>query len=199
MGELAVLVEDPPGGPAGWAAAVGALGLSGVVDIVPAARTVLVSCATADDLAAVRPRLADVHTAGGGPVDPGAVAPAVTIAVRYDGLDLAEVADRCGTTVAGVVELHAGGDYRVAFCGFAPGFAYLDGLPPELALPRRATPRPRVPTGAVAIAAGYAAVYPRDSPGGWHLLGHTDAVLWDVDRARPALLTPGTAVRFVAR
>ena len=92
---------------------------------------------------------------------------------------------------------HSDATYRAAFCGFAPGFAYLTGLDPALQLPRRATPRTRVPAGSVAIAAGYSAVYPTTSPGGWHLVGHTDAVLFDADRDPPALIAPGTTVHFV--
>ena len=98
-----------------------------------------------------------------------------------------------------MIALHSGADYTVAFCGFMPGFAYMTGLPAALHLPRRATPRERVPVGAVAIAAEYAGVYPRESPGGWHLLGRTDAVLWDDGREPPALLPPGTRVRFRPR
>jgi allophanate hydrolase subunit 1 len=91
-----------------------------------------------------------------------------------------------------------GGDYRVAFCGFAPGFAYLTGLDPRLQVPRLESPRTSVAAGSVAIAGPYTAAYPRPSPGGWRLLGHTDAALWDVTRAEPALLIPGTRVRFEA-
>ncbi|MEQ9164229.1 MAG: carboxyltransferase domain-containing protein, partial [Ilumatobacter fluminis] len=116
-----------------------------------------------------------------------------------DGDDLAEVAERSGLSTADVIERHAGATFRVAFCGFSPGFAYLDGLPPELHLARRATPRTRVPAGSVAIAAGFSAVYPTASPGGWHLIGRTDVVLFDVRAEPPARLTPGTSVRFVPR
>jgi KipI family sensor histidine kinase inhibitor len=123
----------------------------------------------------------------------------VTIDVRYDGADLAEVAERCGLSVSDVVELHSEAEYTVAFCGFMPGFAYLVGLPPALHLPRRETPRTRVPAGSVAIAAEFASVYPRQSPGGWHLLGTTDVELWHDDAEPPALLTPGTTVRFRSR
>jgi len=84
----------------------------------------------------------------------------------------------------------------VEFCGFAPGFAYLRGLPPQLHLPRRASPRTQVPAGSVAIAAHYSAVYPNDSPGGWHLVGTTSLSVWDANQNPPALLQPGTAVRF---
>jgi allophanate hydrolase subunit 1 len=86
---------------------------------------------------------------------------------------------------------------RAAFCGFAPGFAYLTGLAPRYHLPRRPTPRPRVPSGAVAVAGEFTAVYPRPSPGGWHLIGRTDTEMWDPSRAEPALVAPGTHVRFV--
>jgi KipI family sensor histidine kinase inhibitor len=128
----------------------------------------------------------------------GGDVPAVEIPVVYDGEDLAEVAAACGTSTDEVVRRHLAGRYECAFCGFAPGFAYLTGLDPGLQLPRRATPRTRVPAGAVAIAAEYTAVYPSPSPGGWHLLGRTDAVLWDVSRPEPASIRPGTTVRFVA-
>ena len=97
-----------------------------------------------------------------------------------------------------VVARHTGSSFRVDFCGFAPGFAYLSGLDEALWLPRRSTPRTRVPAGSVAIANVYSAVYPGVSPGGWHLLGTTTTRIWDVDRLPPALLEPGTEVRFVA-
>jgi KipI family sensor histidine kinase inhibitor len=121
----------------------------------------------------------------------------VEIAVRYDGDDLHAVAAETGLAPHHVVEVHASVTYTVAFCGFAPGFAYLTGLDQRLHLPRLSTPRTRVPAGSVAIAAEYAGVYPRSSPGGWRLLGRTDADLFDPDRREPALLTPGTRVRFV--
>ncbi len=121
----------------------------------------------------------------------------IDIAVRFDGADLREVAEHCGLSVNEVVALHSGAKYVVEFCGFSPGFAYLAGLPTSLHLPRRATPRPRVPRGAVAIAATYSAVYPRESPGGWHLIGTTTHELWDISRTPPAALVPGTSVRFV--
>ncbi|MFL6129059.1 MAG: 5-oxoprolinase subunit PxpB [Mycobacteriales bacterium] len=161
--------------------------LPGVVELVPAARTVLVEGAAPDltellaDLAAEQAEVAGR---------------AVQLPVRYDGPDLAEVAGLAGLTGAEVVRRHAAADYTVAFCGFAPGFGYLTGLPAELQVPRRATPRPAVDAGAVGIAGEFAGVYPRRSPGGWQLLGRTDAVLWDPDRDPPALLSPGTKVRF---
>lgn len=121
----------------------------------------------------------------------------VEIPVRYDGIDLFDVAAACSLSVEKVVSLHSSTEYCVSFCGFAPGFAYLTGLPRELRLARRSSPRPRVTAGSVAIAAEYSAVYPRESPGGWHLIGSTTASMWDVHRDPPALLQPGTRVRFV--
>ena len=95
------------------------------------------------------------------------------------------------------VSTHAALELEVAFCGFSPGFAYVSGLPPELAVPRLETPRPRVPAGAVGIAEAWTGIYPTASPGGWRLLGHTDVALWDVDRDPPALLSPGTRITIV--
>lgn len=196
MGDRSVLVEDPPGGPARWAAALTAERRAGVVDVVPAERTVLVRCMDGDALDRLIPRLGSL----GAPADdPSGAETAVTIPVRYDGPDLASVAEATGLAVDDVVALHTRAEYRVAFCGFAPGFAYLSGLPAALRLPRRPTPRTRVPAGSVAIAAHYASVYPLESPGGWHLIGTTELAMWDVDRDPPALLSPGTPVRFEPR
>jgi KipI family sensor histidine kinase inhibitor len=119
------------------------------------------------------------------------------LAVYYDGADLAAVADRSGLTSAEVVRRHADREYVVLFCGFSPGFGYLTGLDEQLKLPRLGTPRTSVPAGSVAIADEFTGIYPRASPGGWHLLGHTEASLFDVQRDPPALLTPGRRVRFV--
>ena len=121
----------------------------------------------------------------------------VEIFVRYDGDDLNSVAEQCGITTREVISLHTSVDFTVEFCGFAPGFAYLIGLPSSLILPRRTTPRPRVTAGSVAIAAHYSAVYPRESPGGWHVLGTTTQDMWDINRRPPAVLQPGMRVRFV--
>ncbi|HEY5665042.1 MAG TPA: allophanate hydrolase subunit 1 [Ilumatobacter sp.] len=192
MGPHAVLVDDLPGEPTAWGAGLRALGLDGVVDVVPAARTVLVRCTDRAALAGVLARLDEVA-----PADiAAAVGPVTVIPVTYDGADLDDVAARTGLTTNEVIERHVGASYHVAFCGFAPGFGYLRGLPAELHLPRRMTPRTRVPAGSVAIAAEYSAVYPRQSPGGWHLIGRTELVVFDVDREPPALLVPGAAVRF---
>lgn len=193
MGPTAVLVEDLDAPPAVVGEAVRRLGLAGVVDIVPAAETLLI---TVDRQEAVDTVVAALPAAEHREADQGDTRP-VEIPVVYDGDDLAEVAERSGLSTADVIERHAGATFRVAFCGFSPGFAYLDGLPPELHLARRATPRTRVPAGSVAIAAGFSAVYPTASPGGWHLIGRTDVVLFDVHAEPPARLTPGTSVRFV--
>ncbi len=95
------------------------------------------------------------------------------------------------------MELHASVTYRVFLLGFVPGFAYLGTLPEALALPRRGSPRSRVPAGSVAIAGRQTAVYPSATPGGWHLIGRTDARMWDVTAESPSLLRPGQRVRFV--
>jgi KipI family sensor histidine kinase inhibitor len=118
------------------------------------------------------------------------------IDVEYDGVDLADVARVVQIGTEEVIERHLAVEYTVAFCGFSPGFGYLRGLDPVLHVDRRATPRTRVPAGSVAIAAGYSAVYPSASPGGWHLLGTTRTTLWDERLDPPALMVPGRRVRF---
>jgi KipI family sensor histidine kinase inhibitor len=126
--------------------------------------------------------------------------PMVELYVSYGGdggPDLGAVAERTGLSQSAVVELHAGTVYRVYLLGFVPGFAYLGTLPDALVLPRRSEPRTRVPAGSVAIAGRQTAVYPFSTPGGWHLIGHTDGPLWDVARTPPARLRPGQSVRFV--
>lgn len=122
---------------------------------------------------------------------------AIEIAVTYDGPDLADVAKHTGMSEQEVVAAHTGKPWTVAFGGFAPGFAYLVGGDDRLVVPRRETPRTSVPAGSVGLAGEFSGVYPRSSPGGWQLIGHTDAVMFDVDRDPPALLMPGVPVRFV--
>jgi KipI family sensor histidine kinase inhibitor len=123
----------------------------------------------------------------------------VRIGVHYDGPDLAEVAELTGLPVDEVVARHAAATYTVAFLGFSPGFGYLTGLDPALRVPRRDSPRQRVPAGSVAIAGELSAVYPQATPGGWRLLGRTDDVVFDPDRRPPALLATGDRVRFEAQ
>lgn len=191
-GETALLVETED--VLGWYAALTARPLPGVVDLVPAARTLLVRYESTVDFGMMVSRLSDVT-----PVEAASASgDPVTIPVRYDGDDLAEVARSTGLAEDEVVTVHTGVEYTVAFTGFAPGFGYLTGLDERLRLPRRDTPRTRVPAGAVAIAGEFTGVYPRPSPGGWHLLGSTTATLWDPSRESPALLRPGTKVRFEA-
>ncbi|WFF02250.1 carboxyltransferase domain-containing protein [Micromonospora sp. WMMD964] len=122
----------------------------------------------------------------------------VVVPVCFDGPDLPTVAEHWNVDVPAVLRRLTGTRFRVAFCGFAPGFPYLTGLPAELALPRLATPRPRVPAGSVALAGPYAGIYPGASPGGWQLVGRTELVLFDVHADPPARLGPGTLVRMVA-
>ncbi|MGH8363006.1 MAG: 5-oxoprolinase subunit PxpB [Gammaproteobacteria bacterium] len=118
------------------------------------------------------------------------------IELRYDGADLEAVARLTGLETMEVVRRHSAPNYSVAFLGFAPGFPYLVGLDPTLRVPRLKSPRTRVPAGSVAIAGEFAGIYPQATPGGWRVLGHTDAVLFDATRAQPVLLLPGDKVRF---
>jgi KipI family sensor histidine kinase inhibitor len=175
------------------AAHLRSMAITGIVDLIPAARTVLVCC----DAPA---RLASVEAAVGSFV-PGEETALngvlVEVPTVYDGEDLASVADATSMSVQEVIELHSSITYQAAFCGFVPGFAYLTGLPPVLRLPRRLNPRARVPGGSVAIGADFTGVYPTASPGGWHLLGRATVAMWDSSRARPSFIEPGDTVRFV--
>lgn len=122
----------------------------------------------------------------------------MSIDVRYDGADLADVAAQLGMNEAAVIELHTSAIWTAAFTGFAPGFAYLITEQNNLHVPRRAHPRTEVPAGAVGLAGEFSGIYPRASPGGWQLIGATSAQLWNAAAEQPALITPGTRVRFVA-
>lgn len=172
---------------ASWARAAHAA----AAEIVPGARTVLFD--GVPDLAALEDLLA--HWSGAD--DDGPPGPLVEVPVTYDGPDLGDVAARWGTDAPGVADRLAGTELVSAFCGFAPGFAYLSGLPPELTVPRLDSPRPSVPAGSVAVADRWCGIYPTGSPGGWRLLGRTDVRLWDASSDTPALLAPGTRVRLV--
>ncbi len=200
MGRSALLVDSGGHAPAALASCLAETAEQrGVIpaDIVVGAETVLVIAGGASSLAGITDVVAGVT--------PDAVAQAhgpdeateVEIPVRYDGADIDEVARMVDMTIEEVVTRHSGASYRAAFMGFAPGFAYLIGLPEILMVGRRSQPRSEVPAGSVAIADTYSAVYPRSTPGGWHLLGTTDTVLFDPERQPPALLTAGTPVRFV--
>jgi KipI family sensor histidine kinase inhibitor len=175
LGYYTALTADPP---------------EDVVDIVPAARTVLVTTTGSLDvlsraLQAVEPR-AGTRTAGD----------LLEIPVTYDGEDLEDVADLLGCTVPELIERHTADEWTVAFCGFAPGFGYLTGAG-SWDIPRRKSPRTKVPAGAVALAGEFSGVYPRESPGGWQLIGRTDVKIFDQEREPAALFHPGRRVRFV--
>ncbi|MEO7130090.1 MAG: urea amidolyase family protein [Dermatophilaceae bacterium] len=178
------------------------VGWAGITDIVPAARTLLLITEPGVDLDALRravSALAAQLAAQPVGVDPSRRCDSeVEIPVVYDGPDLDVVARATGLSTQQVIAAHTESLWRVGFGGFAPGFAYLVGGDPRLVVARQATPRTRVPSGSVGLAGEFSGIYPRESPGGWQLIGVTDAALWDADRDPPALLSPGTAVRFVA-
>lgn len=168
---------------------------AGVDDVIPAAETVLVVADAPSFvpelrsvLASLAPRAPEAAWAEGGDV--------IELPVRYDGPDLADVAELTGLSEREVVEAHTAGEWRVAFGGFAPGFGYLVGGDPRLHVARRSGARTAVPAGAVGLAGDYTGVYPRESPGGWQLIGTTESLMWDLDRDPPALLRPGARVRF---
>ena len=191
-GDRALLVElADPAAVAGVRAALERAPLPGQQELVPAARTVLVVLdrppSEADRAALRRLRPEPPADDERGEVD---------IPVVFDGPDLAEVAGRTGRPVRELVSALTSAELTVAFSGFAPGFGYLTGLPADLHVPRRPTPRTRVPAGSVGLAGPYAGIYPTASPGGWQLVGRNDAVLFDVDREPPALLRPGVRVRL---
>jgi KipI family sensor histidine kinase inhibitor len=175
-------------------AAVRALEVPGVVELVCGYRTLLVvadpdHAGVLDELAA---RLPELEL----PPAEQVVGELVEIPVRYDGEDLPEVARRTGLDAAEVVRRHTAPEYTVAFLGFSPGFPYLVGLDPALAVPRRDTPRTSIPAGSVGLAGDQTGIYPTASPGGWQLIGRTEATLFDPGRDPPALLAPGDRLRF---
>ncbi len=164
--------------------------LAGIDDVIPAARTVLVTYHNVD-------RMALETLLVPGAAGPRPQGPLVEIPVVYDGVDLDDVAAATGMSIGQVIETHSAVTYSAAFLGFTPGWAYLVGLSTELHLPRRSTPRTAITAGSVAIANEFTGVYPTVSPGGWHLLGHTTETMFDVDRDKPALVMAGDRVRFV--
>ncbi|HVE19660.1 MAG TPA: 5-oxoprolinase subunit PxpB [Ilumatobacteraceae bacterium] len=164
--------------------------LPGIDDVIPAARTVLVAYHNVDRAALERLLIP-------APAAPRPQGPIVEVPVVYDGIDLDEVAEATGLSTDEVVATHSSVVYSAAFLGFTPGWAYLVGLPAQLHLPRRSTPRTSITAGSVAIANEFTGVYPTVSPGGWHLLGHTTERMFDVERDKPALVMAGDRVRFV--
>lgn len=165
----------------------------GVSERIPGARTVLVRF---DPLQTSADALAEVLKATEIDTEHVPHVREVTLAVQYDGEDLDETAALLGVSAVELVNRHLAADWQVAFSGFAPGFGYVVSTDPLFDVPRRSSPRTRVPAGSVALAGQFTGVYPRESPGGWQLIGRTDAVMWDIDREPPALLAPGTSVRF---
>lgn len=193
-GERGVLIElEDIGQVLDWVAAIEAAELD-VVDVVAGACTVLLTVDEPSSLPAVRDAVSRLTPASGTRRDGAAT---VEIPTVYDGPDLQDVARLTGLAVDEVVAAHCGQEWTVAFGGFAPGFGYLVGEDSRLEVPRRSEPRTRVPAGAVGLAGEFSGIYPRESPGGWQLIGRTDAILFDLDRDPPAMLTPGTRVRFV--
>ncbi|WP_394213982.1 carboxyltransferase domain-containing protein [Brachybacterium vulturis] len=201
-GEGALLAEYPDTRAVlAAAAAVRELAPTTLLDLVPAERTLLLVGSVAQDLPVLDALLRDL---------PGAAAQEeasteVTMDIVYDGEDLAAVAELLEISTQALITAHSAATWTAAFGGFAPGFAYLQPdaptdrarpVGPPWEVPRRAEPRTEVPAGAVGLAARYCGIYPRSSPGGWQLIGRTDATVFDVDREPPALLTPGTRVRF---
>ncbi|MFF7682065.1 5-oxoprolinase/urea amidolyase family protein [Microbacterium sp. NPDC007973] len=196
MGERAVLAEVADlAGVVALHAALAVAPPAGVEELVPAARTVLVVFDPRRmGRAAVEEWIRHAALSPAGAVPPG---PLVEVPVRYDGADLDETAALLGIPAGDLVARHAGVEWTVAFTGFAPGFAYLVSADWPFDVPRLAQPRTRVPAGAVGIASAFSGAYPRETPGGWRLIGSTDAVLFDPDAATPVLLPPRARVRFV--
>lgn len=167
---------------------------AGVVDLVPASRTLLLHV---DPAVATPRRVAEQLSAASGTGGHGVAGREIEVAVTYDGEDLEQVGELTGLGPAGVVEAHTARTWTVAFVGFAPGFGYLVTDDEVLRVPRREEPRSAVPAGAVGLADEFSGVYPRRSPGGWQLIGRTEHPIWDLDRDPPGLLRPGARVRFV--
>ncbi|OBF28298.1 allophanate hydrolase [Mycobacterium sp. ACS1612] len=202
-GDQALLLEfDSTAEVLAWADALREADLLGVLDIVPASRTVLLKLAGPRYQAPTRQRLGKLRVTAEALA--AAAAPAsgradIEIGVVYDGADLDEVARLTGLSTDQVIAAHTATPWRVGFGGFAPGFAYLIGGDERLNVPRQSEPRTRVPAGSVALAGEFSAIYPRESPGGWQLIGRITPdvpALWDIDRNPPGLLQPGMWVQF---
>lgn len=194
LGTRAVLARVPAASVDGLRALLEAEPLAGQREVAAGGASVTVRFATVAHADAGRAALARLRAPEGRPATGGLV----TIDVVYDGEDLADVATATDRSIDAVVEAHADAAWHVAFVGFAPGFAYLRADREVPIVPRRRSPRERVPAGAVALAGAYSAVYPRSSPGGWQLIGRTDAPLWSLERDEPTLLPAGTRVTFRA-
>lgn len=199
FGERALLVElDGSGAAQVLADGLQSRPIAGVGEVVPGLRSVLVELQSGADAGSVTVAIDQRLTSVADATLPRA-ARVRTIPVVYGGEhgpDLDDVAERAGLTSAQVVARHVAAEHRVLFLGFAPGFAYLGGLPEELDVPRLAAPRTRTPAGAVAVANGMTGIYPAPLPGGWRVIGRTPISLFDPRRDPPAYLAPGDAVRF---
>lgn len=197
-GDAAVLAElDGVAQVLALHAALAAAPPEGLVDLVPAARTLLVSVEPRTRLDSLRRHVAAIaDSTSADEQTERSREPELVVPTVYDGADLDEVALLTGLAVDEVIDAHTARPWRVAFSGFVPGFGYLCGGDPRLQVPRRSEPRTRVPTGSVGLAGEFSGVYPRESPGGWQLLGRTDLRTWDETREPPALMTPGRVVRF---
>lgn len=199
-GSRALLIApDEPARIGAWASALRDSGIAGVSDVLPAAQTILVTTEAGVDLRSLERLIRgvvatadDVEDAG---PDDSAVIP---IPVCYKGDDLDDVASLLGVSVDDVIAEHTNRTWTCAFVGFAPGFGYLRPDRPGMAVPRRARARTSVPPGAVALADGYSAIYPRRSPGGWRIIGRTTEPVWDIAASQPALIRPGQRVQFIA-
>ena len=190
-GDHAVLVElEDLDQVLGYYAALSASPPAGVIDIVPAARTVLVTT-DGSDLETLTRTLRSVQPLSGGQT----TSDLLEIPVIYDGEDLPDLAELLGCSVDELINRHTSEDWTVAFCGFSPGFGYLTGTG-SWDVPRRKSPRTKVPAGAVALAGEFSGVYPRESPGGWQLLGHTKVQIFDQSRTPAALFHPARHIRF---
>lgn len=170
----------------------------GIIELVPAAATVLVRVdSTRLSLRAAEQWLTKAISRASEIDSRGEVAfPSVTVPVRYDGPDLNSAALLLGISADELVSRHSQAQWQCAFIGFVPGFAYLATDDADFDLPRRETSRTTVPAGSVGLAGAFTGIYPRSSPGGWQIIGTTAVTLWDESRVRPAVITPGTTVRF---
>ncbi|MCZ0964354.1 urea amidolyase family protein [Paracoccus benzoatiresistens] len=177
--------------------ALGADSIEGVTEIIPAARTLMIRVAPGFAADGALAAAIQARQPAPGTVRQEGPAEVVEIPMTYDGIDLADVAAHLGLSVAEVIAAHQAATWQVAFCGFAPGFAYMTCDDPRFGLPRRPAPRTRIPAGSVALAARFCGIYPQDTPGGWQLIGTTRVPMWDLSRDPPALLRPGVRTRFV--
>lgn len=194
FGSEALLIDHPGLRPHVVAELVRRLGLPDVVDVIVGATSVTVRVGGPSTIDAVAHAVGALVLDDAGNPAPAGRREHLEIPVVFDGPDLAATAAACHLSIGELVAVLTGTPLEAAFTGFTAGFAYLEGLPEILHVPRRDTPRPRVAPGSVAIAGGYAGVYTVETPGGWNIIGHTTLALWDIDRRPPALIVPGMTV-----